>query len=386
VPGNTLQQAPLRNLVRSPRRTILTSLGIAAALAALVSFVGLIDSFIATTDRGDQEILGESPNRIEVRLGGFFPDDGPIVQAIAASGAVQTSEPGLLLEGRLIGEDQLDVQIELIDLESAIWRPSLIEGSYDRQAPGIYVSELAAKDLGLQPGSMVTLLHPMLQASGEVTLTQTELPVLGIHPHPFRFEAYMDVNQAEVFGMQGLVNRVKVVPAPGVSGDEVKRALIDLPGVAAMESVGDVAQAIRDLLDEFVVVLRVIEGAALLIAVLIAFNSASINMDERTRDHATMFAFGLPLGTVLRLAVIENFILGLGSTALGIAGGWYLLRLIISTRISDTLPDIYVKPTLNETTLLITIVVGVACVALAPLLTWRRLARMDIPGALKVVD
>ena len=56
-------------------------------------------------------------------------------------------------------------------------------------------------------------------------------------------------------------------------------------------------------------VLRVIEGAALLIAVLIAFNSASINMDERTREHATMFAFGLPVGTVLRLAVIENFIL-----------------------------------------------------------------------------
>jgi putative ABC transport system permease protein len=219
-----------------------------------------------------------------------------------------------------------------------------------------------------------------------VTLEQTELPVLGIHPHPFRFEAYMDINQAPVFGMQGLANRVKVVPAPGISGDQVKRALFDLPGVAAMESVGDVAQAIRELLDEFVVVLRVIEGAALLIAVLIAFNSASINMDERTREHATMFAFGLPVGTVLRLAVIENLILGLGSTALGVAGGWFLLRLIISTRIADTLPDIYVKPTLDETTLIITLVVGVACVALAPLLTWRWLARMDVPGALKISD
>jgi len=29
---------------------------------------------------------------------------------------------------------------------------------------------------------------------------------------------------------------------------------------------------------------------------------------------------------------------------------------------------------------------GVACVALAPLLTWRRLIRMDVPGALKVVE
>jgi putative ABC transport system permease protein len=387
IPGNTLQQAPLRNLVRSPRRTLLTGFGIAAALAALVSFVGMIDSFIATTDRGESEILGTSPNRIEVRLAGFYPQDGPVVQTIAASDAIQASEPGLLLDGRLLGEGQeIDLQLELLDLESTIWRPSLIDGRYYRQTPGIYVSELAAKNLGLQPGSMVTLLHPTLQPSGDVTLTQTELPVLGIHPHPFRFEAYMDINQAGAFGLQGLANRVKVVPAPGVSGDEVKRALFSLPGVAAMESVGDITEAIRDLLDEFVVVLRVIEGAALLIAVLIAFNSASINMDERTREHATMFAFGLPIGTVLRLAVIENFILGLGATALGIVGGWYLLGLIISTRVSDTLPDIYIRPTLHETTLLVTTVVGVACVSLAPLLTWRRLARMDVPGALKITD
>jgi putative ABC transport system permease protein len=387
IPGNTLQQAPVRNLVRSPRRTLLTAFGIAAALAALVSFVGMIDSFIATTDRGDQEILGEAPERIEVRLTGFQPANGDVIRAIAGSDGVEAAEPGLLLDARLVGDaETIDLQLELLDLDSAIWRPSLIDGEYDRESPGIYISELAAENLGAQPGSIVSLLHPLLLASGEVTLTQSELPVLGIHPHPFRFAAYMDLNQAGVFGMQGLANRLKVLPAESATSDELKRALINVPGVAAMESVGDIAQAIRDLLDEFVVVLRVIEGAALLIAVLIAFNSASINMDERTREHATMFAFGLPIGTVLRLAVIENLFLGLGATLLGLAGGWFLLGLIISTRIAETLPDIYIKPTLNETTLLITAVVGIAFVALAPLLTWRRLARMDIPGSLKVVD
>jgi putative ABC transport system permease protein len=387
IPGNTLQQAPVRNLVRSPRRTLLTAFGIAAALAALVSFVGMIDSFIATTDRGDQEILGEAPERIEVRLTGFQPANGDVIRAIAGSDGVEAAEPGLLLDARLVGDaETIDLQLELLDLDSAIWRPSLIDGEYDRESPGIYISELAAENLGAQPGSIVSLLHPLLLASGEVTLTQSELPVLGIHPHPFRFAAYVDLNQAGVFGMQGLANRLKVLPAESATSDELKRALINVPGVAAMESVGDIAQAIRDLLDEFVVVLRVIEGAALLIAVLIAFNSASINMDERTREHATMFAFGLPIGTVLRLAVIENLFLGLGATLLGLAGGWFLLGLIISTRIAETLPDIYIKPTLNETTLLITAVVGIAFVALAPLLTWRRLARMDIPGSLKVVD
>jgi putative ABC transport system permease protein len=387
LPGNTLQQAPVRNVVRSPRRTLLTGLGIAAALAALVAFVGMIDSFVATTDRGDKEILGSSPQRIEVRLSGFVPSEGEVIQAIASQSVVAAAEPGILLDGRLTKEDKnVDVQIELLNLDGQIWRPSLIKGKYDRETPGIYVSELAARDLGLSVGSMVSVVHPQLQPSGDVTLVTTELPVLGIHPHPFRFAAYMDVNQARLFGMDGLANRVKVLPASGATNDQVKRALIDVPGVASMESVGDIAQAIRDLLDQFVVVLRVVEAAMLLIALLIAFNAASISMDERTREHATMFAFGIPVTRVLWIGVVENFLLGIFATALGIVGGWYLLRLIISTRISHTLPDIYIKPYVADSTLVITLVVGIGCVALAPLLTWRRLTRMNVPGALKVME
>jgi putative ABC transport system permease protein len=387
LPGNTLQQAPIRNLVRSPRRTLLTGLGIGAALAALVSFVGMIDSFIATTDRGDREILGTSPERIEVRLTGFVPAEGGVVQAIASQEVIAASEPGLLLDGRISRDGRsVDVQLELLNLDGAIWRPTLLDGSYDRETPGVYVSELAARDLGLQPGATVTLTHPRLDASGEVVLTSSDLPVLGVHPHPFRFAAYMDVGHAGLFGLEGMANRVKVQPRPDATNDEVKRALIDLPGVASMESVGDVAEAIRQLLDEFVVVLRVVEVAMLLIALLIAFNAASIGMDERTRENATMFAFGIPVTRVLQMAMVENLILGVLATAAGLAGGWYLLRLIIATRIEDTLPEIYIKPSVSEGTLLITVVVGVLCVALAPLLTWRRLTRMNLPGALKVVD
>jgi putative ABC transport system permease protein len=387
LPGNTLQQAPVRNVVRSPRRTLLTGLGIAAALAALVSFVGMIDSFIATTDRGDQEILGTSPERIEVRLAGFFPSQGGVVEAIGSQDVVAAVEPGVLLDGRLEGKDtSVDVQLELLNLDGAIWRPSLIEGDYNRETPGIYVSELAARDLGLDPGSAVTLSHPRFTPSGDVVLATSDLPVLGIHPHPFKFTAYMDVNHAGLFGLAGQANRVKVLPQPDATNDQVKRALIDLPGVASMESVGDIAEAIRDLLDQFVVVLRVVEVAMLLIALLIAFNAASIGMDERTRENATMFAFGIPVSRVLLIAMGENLLLGILATAAGLIGGWYLLRLIISTRIADTLPDIYIKPFVSESTLVITLVVGILCVALAPLLTWRRLSRMDLPAALKVVE
>lgn len=387
LPGNTIERFPLRNLVRSPRRTLLTVFGIAAALAILVTFVGLLDSMNGMATASDRELLAGAPDRVDVRLSGFIPEQSPDVKAIVSSPLVKTAEPGLFLDGELVrnGED-LGIQLELLNLEGSIWRPSLVSGTYDRTTAGIYVSELAAKDLGLRTGSVVTLRHPYVQPSGTVTLVETDVPVLGIHPNPFRFAAYMDVNQAGLFGLEGLTNRVDVVPAANVSSDDLKRELMRLPGVTSSENAGDIARAIRDAIDEFVVVLRIIEVIMLLIAGLIAFNSASINLDERRREHATMFAFGLPVSTVLRLAVIEHLILGAVATAIGLAGGWFLLRWIIETQVADLLPDLYIKPVIGTSTVLLALALGVASVALAPLLTWRKLSQMDVPGTLKVME
>ena len=387
VPGSTFQQLPVRNVVRSPRRSLLTILGIAAALAALVGFVGLIDSFVATTERGDREILGSTTNRLEVTLVGFLPEDAPQVKAIQDSPLLSRSEFGARMGATLIsGGQEIPVQLDLINLESDVWQPTIIDGTRDRVSEGVYISELAASDLGVSPGSSITLRHPRLEASGQVAFVETPVSVLGIHPHPFRFVAYMDRNHFSVFAPAQFVSTATVVPAPGVTNDEVKRGLFEMDGVSSVQNVGEVAKAIRELLDQFVVVLRVVEGAMLLIAFLIAFNSSTINMDERTRDHATMFAFGVPVRKVIGIAMVENFIIGIIATALGILGGWFLLNTIVRTRLPQTLPEIDIHASLGTTTIALALVFGVLVVCLAPLLTWRRLSNMDVPASLKIVE
>ncbi|HLF76606.1 MAG TPA: FtsX-like permease family protein [Dehalococcoidia bacterium] len=387
LPGNTLTQTPFRNIVREPRRSIITSLGIAAALAALVAFVGMIDSFIATTDRGDREILRNLPSRLDVYLKGFLPETSPAVQAIVSAPSIQRAEAGVEVDAQLSnGERQIGLQLEFIDLGSEIWTPTVIAGTKDRTTVGILISERAAKDLNLAPGSSVSLRHPQIQPSGNVRLQETTVVVLGVHPHPFRFVAYMDKNHISLLGAGQVTNRVRLVPAPSSSVDDIKRQLFTLPAVSSIRQVGDIAKAIRDLLNEYVVVLRVIEVAMLLIAVLIAFNSASINVDERAREHSTMFAFGVPVGRVVRMAMVENLLIGMGATAMGLIGGWLLLQLIINERIQSTFPDIYIKPTLATETLLLAALIGVVMVPLAPLLLWNRLRTMDVPSALKVME
>ena len=58
LPGSSVAELPIRNVLREPRRTLLTAFGIAAAITTLVGVVGVIDSFLATIDRATRRSSG----------------------------------------------------------------------------------------------------------------------------------------------------------------------------------------------------------------------------------------------------------------------------------------------------------------------------------------
>ena len=74
LPGGSLGQMPARNVLRAPRRTLMTVFGIAAVIAVLVSMLGMIDSFLATVDRSE----AETRRCHALTLGG---DAGPLPRA-----------------------------------------------------------------------------------------------------------------------------------------------------------------------------------------------------------------------------------------------------------------------------------------------------------------
>ena len=88
-----------------------------------------------------------------------------------------------------------------------------------------------------------------------------------------------------------------------------------------MQPVSASSKVVRDSLGDFVGIFRVLELFILFLAMLIAYNAASINTDERSREHATLFAFGLPLRRVLRMDFVESLLIGLLGTAIGLLAG-----------------------------------------------------------------
>jgi putative ABC transport system permease protein len=124
----------------------------------------------------------------------------------------------------------------------------------------------------------------------------------------------------------------------------------------------------------------------MLLALLIAFNSTSINADERVREHATMFAFGLPVRSVLAMSVAESLIKGILATLLGLGLGLALIGWVFYSFLPEVAPELGVTISLSTATYMAAVLVGVVASALAPLLTARRLRRMNVPAALRVVE
>lgn len=386
LPGRSYHQMPVRNVVRTPRRTILTALGIGAAIATLVAVFGILDSFTSTLDEFDAETTRSAPDRVTVQFADVLPETSRQVTAVVGADEVGAAAAMLVVEATAGSSgEEVPLAVSVRDLDGGLWQPSISGGDPADTATGIVLSEVAARDLGVAPGDQVRLEHPQRTAQGATRVT-TPIVVAGTHPGPIRAVAYLDRSQAEAFGAAGLVNTVEVTPADGVSRDALTRALFEVPGVASVQAATAVTDSFRGALDAFTGILGIAATITLLLAFLIAFNATSIATDERAREHATMFAFGLPRRSVVAMGMAENAVIGLLGTVVGVVLGFLLTRYTVEVQFHRTLPEFGMPASVSIGTVVVALAVGVGAVALTPLFTVRRLGRMDIPATLRVVE
>ncbi|HEU4980842.1 MAG TPA: FtsX-like permease family protein, partial [Solirubrobacterales bacterium] len=349
LPGSALVQMPVRNVLRAPRRTLLTALGVGTIVAVVTAFSGLVDSFLGTVDRSERETSGATPSRIVVTLDGFHGDRSGPVRSIERTPGVGAVEGRLQVPGSLgSGDDRFDALIGLQDSSNRLWQPTVVSGSGLRPGEdGILISEEAAGDLGVGVGDEVAVTYPRRIGPRTFGEAEARIRVVGLHPDPFRIFAYMDESQAGRMGLAGEVNQMDVAPEAGSSEQEIKRNLFGVPIVAGVERATASTEFVRKRMDDFLGIIRVTELFALLLALLIAFNSTSISVDERSRENATMIAFGVRSREAVGLSIVESAIIGLLGTIAGIAIGVAILNYILDVTLPDTLPDLGVPTSLG---------------------------------------
>jgi putative ABC transport system permease protein len=382
-------RGPVGNVLRTPRRTALTSLGIAAAVTVLVGTVGMLDAFSAGMERGQAEMTGGSPDRIAVDLAAPLPVDQVRAELASAPGAGRI-DLGLRLPATALAadgaRDPIDIQLDVLELRGNAWQATVAEGRLPAGPDEVMLSQSAAAGLGLHVGDAFVLRHPVRVSETEAAIVDSTVTLAGTNPSPLRPTAYMDASGASLFGMTGLTNRATVVPAAGADAARLRRTLFELPGVVSVQPIDALVTSLRDLVAQFTDILGVVALVALILALLVAYNSATISQDERRREVATMLAFGMPIRRVLAAAMLESGFIGLLGTLVGIIGGFGALTWFVYGLIPTSMPDFALDPVLSAGTIALAVGVGVGVVAAAPLLTWRRLTRMDLPATLRVVE
>ena len=154
----------------------------------------------------------------------------------------------------------------------------------------------------------------------------------------------------------------------------------------SVQAIDATATVFRHLVDQYLSLLAIVQYTALALALLIAFNSATIAMDERARENATMFAFGTRLRSVVGMAIVESVIIGTAGTLIGLVLGRIVVELIVKLVVRDVVPDIGFAITLSPATIVSAAALGILAVGVAPVLGVRRLSRLNIPNALRVVE
>lgn len=390
IPGSSLTQMAVRNVLRTPRRTALTAVGVGAAITTLVAVLGLLDSIGTTVREMDAEFSGSNRDRVLVQLDTFTPAGGPVVSSIRSQQTVAVADTGVRLPVVALGarSESLDLLLELVDFDRALWTPRVNAGRLDGgdpDRPGVVLAPKAASDLGVGVGEALSVAHPR-RAGSSVELVETEMEVVAIHANPVRTFAYMDLSSASTFGLQGLVNVANVYPSEGATPGQVQADLFGLDGVASSQAVARIGESFDEALDQFVGILAIAAIAVLVLALLIAFNATRITVEERRREHATMRAFGLPVRSVAITVVKESVVVGLLATAVGVGAGFVVLGWMLDSLATTSVPELLIEASLSWTTLILAAAIGIVSVGVAPLFLVRRIARMSIPDTLRVME
>lgn len=389
LPGKSFVQMPLRNLLRSPRRTLLTILGVAVAITTLVGLVGIRDSTNVSLARIRAAYYQDHPERLTVYLNSFYSSDAAQIAALVNAPELTAAQPAIRVPGWALRADtRFNVLIEVRSLDSSLWKPSVIEGQRPApgNTPGVLIARNAALDLDIGLGDTFMLEHPQRTGLLSYRMVTSEVRVTGYHADEWRTFVYMDTDQAALLGLAGMANIIDVLPQPGLDQRATKNALFDNEGVASVIAVNEAIESSEGVLNEAMRFLSGVQIAVLALAFLIAFNSTNINMHERAREIATQFAFGLPPRTVARMAMLENLVTGIAGTALGFILGGGVLTWMLTVKMPEITPEIRFPFTLAPLTIVTAVVIGVLVTTLTPLLFIRRMSAMDIPATLRVME
>jgi putative ABC transport system permease protein len=395
----------LRSVFRQKSHTAMTLVAILAGVAGLILAGGWVNDVFVTLS---EALIHSQSGHLQIYKKGFFAegaraperyliaDPDAVKQRIAAQTSVENvmarlNFSGLLSNGRsdlpIIGEGVEPAQEARLGSSVSIIAGRQLE---DNDTFGMLLGQGVAQVLKLKPGDNVTLLANTLEGA----LNSIDLEVIGV------FQSFSNDYDARAI-------KIPLAAAQELLGTRNVNALVvtlkktdDTNSIAALleEQLGSSGLEIKtwvelnDFYEKTVELYKgqfgVLQLVILVMVLLSVANSVNMSIFERMGEFGTMMALGNRSSDVFRMIMIENALLGVLGSTIGLAIG-VALALIISA-IGIPMPP---PPNANmgytahiqvvPSTLLISFSIGILATVLAAVLPARHVSRVQVVEALR---
>jgi lipoprotein-releasing system permease protein len=336
--------------------SLLSLLGVTIGVATLNIVLAVMTGF--ERDLRDK-ILGFNPHVVVMSYGGAIPDDKGLVERVRTVPDVVAAAPFVYGQAMLsVGRSAAGVIVRgidpaaagaVVDVEAHLASGSLSElakphrvslppedGGGDVDLPGMLLGAELARQLGVVPGSVLTLISPLGAGPGGVPRLRRFVLAGVFESGMYDYDttlAYMALPDAQRFfemanGLSGIEVRVRDVYEARAVARRVESTLGGFPYRAR-----DWMEVNRNLFSALQLE-KVVYGIVLcLIVVVAAFNilaTLTMVVKEKRRDIAVLKSLGGSNASIGRIFILNGAVIGLSGTILGnllgIGGCWLLSR------------------------------------------------------------
>lgn len=365
-------QMIVRNLTRSPFKSVTTTAGIAMSLGVLAALLGMFDAIDVIADLQFNHV-----SREDVAVYFDATRSADALAEVAHLPGVLAVESVRMAPARL-SREQREERTALVGLDPAAELRRIVDGDFVVHAPpvgGLLLGRALATNLDVAAGDTVRV---------EVTEGRRpvrNLVVAGVVDELMGGEAYLEAGALyELLGESRTVSGALLTVDPALH-DELYASLKALPGVSSVLVKAVTVQGFEDTIEQsftISLIATLILGAGLVMAIV--YNQARVALSERGRELASLRVLGFSRKEVAGMLLGEQFLLVVLAIPFGLVLGWLLTVLLVMRFESDLFRmPIVVLP---ETYLLAAAIVLVSA-ALSALLVRRRLDRIDLIAVLK---
>ncbi|MEJ6395923.1 FtsX-like permease family protein [Gymnodinialimonas sp. 2305UL16-5] len=362
----------LRSILRWPIRSALTSLGIAAATAAVISSSFMSDALARVIDLA----FNQSYRQDAMVL---FTEERPLsaLADLRALPGVLQAEPQQFHSATLrYGPREKDVSLEARPVGAELSRVIGDDGrAIDPPAGGILLSERLAEQLGAMVGDVIEV--EFMTGQREIH----SMVISGLAEQYLGLGAYVEIGFLDQKLRRSPQMSVANIVIDERELDALHGSLQQTPILSGLIMMNENRRAFEETINQNVVVINAVYAIiAVLITVGVAYNSARIQMSERARELASLRILGFTRREVSGVLIGEAMLLAVIAQPIGWLLGAWISAALSNSFTSDlyTIPLVLAPSSFARASLIV-----LATSLVSVLLVRRRIDRMDLVAVMK---